>query len=196
MQDKENWDFTNPRTPSENSIFHALFTSAKKSAKPPDINDFTIIKPISRGAYGKVFLGCKKVNPKKLYAIKVMRKSDMINKNMVSHVVTERNALALARSPFIVQLFYSLQTESCIYLVMEYMVGGDLKSLLCICGYLEENIATFYAAEVALALEYLHRHGIIHRDIKPDNMLLSARGHVKLTDFGLCASTLHRGKFL
>ncbi|XP_046387314.1 serine/threonine-protein kinase greatwall-like [Ischnura elegans] len=147
----------NQATGTENSIYSTLFLSAKKPAKPPDINDFTIIKPISRGAYGKVFLGSKKTNPKKLYAIKMMRKSDMIKKNMVSHVVTERNALALARSPFCVQLFYSLQTDTCIYLVMEYMVGGDLKSLLSNSGYFEESMATFYAAEVALALEYLHR---------------------------------------
>ncbi|XP_071454278.1 serine/threonine-protein kinase greatwall isoform X2 [Hetaerina americana] len=192
MEEKIGENRINSASSSENSIYNTLFLSAKKATKPPDINDFTLIKPISRGAYGKVFLGSKKNDPKKLYAIKVMRKSDMIKKNMVSHVVTERNALALARSPFCVQLFYSLQTETCIYLVMEYMVGGDLKSLLSNSGFFEESVATFYIAEVVLALEYLHRHGIIHRDIKPDNMLLSSRGHVKLTDFGLCDTTLHR----
>ncbi|XP_067002302.1 serine/threonine-protein kinase greatwall isoform X2 [Anabrus simplex] len=121
-----------------------------------------------------------------------MSKSSMINKNMVSQVVTERNALALSRSPFCVHLFYSLQSASHIYLVMEYMVGGDLKSLLSVYGYFDEPMSMFYAAEVALALEYLHKHGIIHRDLKPDNLLLSGQGHVKLTDFGLSSISLHR----
>ncbi|CAH0724815.1 unnamed protein product, partial [Brenthis ino] len=160
--------------------------------KVPDINDFTIVKPISRGAFGKVFLAHKKSNKEQLYAIKVMKKSDMINKNMVAQVVTERNALALSRSPFCVHLFYSLQSASSIYLVMEYMVGGDLKSLLGVYGFLEEAMAVFYVAEVTLALEYLHKHNIVHRDLKPDNMLISRTGHVKLTDFGLSKIEIHR----
>ncbi|XP_038207643.1 serine/threonine-protein kinase greatwall isoform X1 [Zerene cesonia] len=160
--------------------------------KLPDIHDFTIIKPISRGAFGKVFLAQKKHNPEQLYAIKVMKKSDMINKNMVTQVVTERNALALSRSPFCVHLFYSLQSISSVYLVMEYMVGGDMKSLLNVYGFLEEPMAIFYVAEVTLALDYLHKHNIIHRDLKPDNMLISKTGHVKLTDFGLSKIEIHR----
>lgn len=121
-----------------------------------------------------------------------MRKSEMINKNMVSQVITERNALALSRSPFCVILYYSLQSISCVYLVMEYMVGGDLKSLLAMYGFFEESAARFYAAEICLALQYLHKHGIVHRDIKPDNMLISAAGHVKLTDFGLSRIEMSR----
>lgn len=160
----------------------------------PTIRDFQIIKPISRGAFGKVYLGYKLVDPKQLFAIKVMRKSEMINKNMISQVITERNVLALSRSPYCVQLFYSLQNVSCVYLVMEYMIGGDLKSLLATYGFFEESAARFYTAEITLALQYLHEHGIIHRDIKPDNMLLSANGHVKLTDFGLSKIELSRGK--
>lgn len=159
----------------------------------PTIKDFVIIKPISRGAFGKVFLGYKHNDPNKLFAVKVMRKSEMINKNMVSQVITERNALALSRSPFCVSLFYSLQSVSYVYLVMEYMVGGDLKSLLAMYGYFDEPAARFYVAEITLALQYLHDHGIVHRDLKPDNMLLSSTGHVKLTDFGLSKIELRRG---
>ncbi|KAL0278932.1 UNVERIFIED_CONTAM: hypothetical protein PYX00_000609 [Menopon gallinae] len=158
----------------------------------PEISDFQIIKPISRGAFGKVFLGFKKTNPNQMYAIKVMKKSEMINKNMVGQVQNERNALALSRSPFCVQLFYSLQTVHSVYLVMEYMVGGDLKSLLSVYGYFDEQMAVFYTAEIILALQYLHNHGIIHRDLKPDNMLLSAKGHIKLTDFGLSRIGMQR----
>ncbi|XP_070073556.1 serine/threonine-protein kinase greatwall isoform X2 [Drosophila takahashii] len=163
-----------------------------QNAKLPTIKDFVIIKPISRGAFGKVFLGYKNNDSKRLFAIKVMRKSEMINKNMVSQVITERNALALSRSEFCVSLFYSLQSLSYVYLVMEYMVGGDLKSLLAMFGYFDETTSRFYVAEMVMALQYLHQHGIVHRDIKPDNMLLSASGHVKLTDFGLSKIDMRR----
>lgn len=190
--DKENENpAMNGSLNTKSSIFEKLITQTN-NFKAPEIDDFKILKPITRGSFGKVFLGCKKNCPEQVYAIKVMKKSEMIHKNMVSQVVNERNALALSRSPFCVNLFYSLQTSSCIYLVMEYMVGGDLKSLLGIYGCFVENMAAFYAAEVVLALQYLHRHGIVHRDLKPDNMLISASGHLKLTDFGLSRIALHR----
>lgn len=80
--------------------------------------------------------------------------------------------------------------------VMEYMIGGDLKSLIAAYGYFCESAAQFYCAEITMALEYLHKHGIIHRDIKPDNMLLSESGHVKLTDFGLSKIEISRGMWL
>ncbi|CAH0381850.1 unnamed protein product [Bemisia tabaci] len=179
-----------PPQSTESSIFQKIVSQTTSSAKPPQISDFEVIKPISRGAFGKVFLGHKKTNRNKVYAIKVMKKSEMIHKNMISQVVSERNALALSSSPFCVQLFYSLQTASHVFLVMEYMIGGDIKSLLSVFGFFEEKMATFYTAEVALALQYLHGHGIVHRDLKPDNMLISAEGHVKLTDFGLCRINL------
>ncbi|XP_013860870.1 serine/threonine-protein kinase greatwall [Austrofundulus limnaeus] len=159
--------------------------------KPPSIDDFIVLKPISRGAFGKVYLARKKCNAR-LYAIKVMKKADMIDKNMASQMKAERDALALSKSPFIVHLFYSLQTATKIYLVMEYLIGGDVKSLLHIYGYFDQDVAVKYIAEVALALDYLHRHGIIHRDLKPDNMLISNEGHIKLTDFGLSKVKLDR----
>nr|XP_042133919.1 serine/threonine-protein kinase greatwall isoform X2 [Peromyscus maniculatus bairdii] len=157
--------------------------------RPPSIEEFTIVKPISRGAFGKVYLGQK---GGKLYAVKVVKKADMINKNMTHQVQAERDALALSKSPFVVHLYYSLQSASNVYLVMEYLIGGDVKSLLHIYGYFDEEMAIKYISEVALALDYLHRHGIIHRDLKPDNMLISNEGHIKLTDFGLSRVTLNR----
>ncbi|XP_018423001.1 PREDICTED: serine/threonine-protein kinase greatwall [Nanorana parkeri] len=159
--------------------------------QPPSIEDFNIVKPISRGAFGKVYLARRK-NNSKLFAIKVVKKADMINKNMVHQIQAERDALALSKSPFIVHLYYSLQSANNIYLVMEYLIGGDVKSLLHIYGYFDEDMAVKLISEVALALDYLHRHGIIHRDLKPDNMLISNKGHIKLTDFGLSKVTLKR----
>nr|XP_043906981.1 serine/threonine-protein kinase greatwall isoform X1 [Solea senegalensis] len=159
--------------------------------KPPSIEDFVVLKPISRGAFGKVYLARKKCNSR-LYAIKVMKKANMVDKNMTGQMKAERDALALSKSPFVVHLFYSLQTATKIYLVMEYLIGGDVKSLLHIYGYFDQDMSVKYISEVALALDYLHRHGIIHRDLKPDNMLISNEGHIKLTDFGLSKVKLDR----
>ncbi|CAG8441902.1 11862_t:CDS:10 [Diversispora eburnea] len=118
--------------------------------KIPSIQDFEIIKPISRGAFGKVYLARKKTT-RDLYAIKILKKVDMVRKNMV----------------------------------MEYLIGGDLSSLLQCFERFDEDMARMYTAEVVLALEYLHNNGITHRDLKPDNMLITSEGHIKLTDFGL-----------
>lgn len=199
MSSNENFTPKRTNVEYEDEIFNTIdIFTVKRGAnnndgpKPPSIRDFSIVKPISRGAFGKVFLGYKNSNPADLYAIKVMRKMEMINKNMVSQVITERNALALSRSPFCVNLLYSLQSPQYIYLVMEYMIGGDLKSLLAMYGFFEESAAKFYVSEICLALEYLHSHGIVHRDIKPDNMLIGGNGHVKLTDFGLSKIELTR----
>ncbi|KAF3836275.1 hypothetical protein F7725_028833 [Dissostichus mawsoni] len=176
-------------------------------AKPTSIEDFIVLKPISRGAFGKVYLARKKSNPR-LYAIKMMKKADMVVKNMTGQMKAERAALALSKSPFVVQLYYSFQTATKIFLVtpkgknndtckntlivMEYLIGGDVKSLLLHYGYFDQDMSVKYVSEVALALDYLHRHGIIHRDLKPDNMLISNKGHVKLTDFGLSKVKLDR----
>uniref|UniRef100_A0A674ANQ6 Serine/threonine-protein kinase greatwall n=1 Tax=Salmo trutta TaxID=8032 RepID=A0A674ANQ6_SALTR len=162
-----------------------------RPSMPVSIDDFVVLKPISRGAFGKVYLARKKCNPR-LYAIKVVKKSDMHDKNLADQMKAERDALALSKSPFVVHLFYCLQTATKVYLVMEYLIGGDVKSLLHIYGYFDEDMSVKYISEVARALDYLHRHGIIHRDLKPDNMLVSNEGHIKLTDFGLSKVKLDR----
>ncbi|KAL1917707.1 uncharacterized protein VTP21DRAFT_3541 [Calcarisporiella thermophila] len=150
----------------------------------PSIQDFEIIKPISRGAFGKVYLARKRTT-QDLFAIKILKKDDMVRKNMVSHVLAERRVLAVSRTPFVVKLYYAFQSHDYLYLVMEYLVGGDLSALLQVFGSFSEDMARVYTGEVALALEYLHANGITHRDLKPDNMLIDAEGHIKLTDFGL-----------
>ncbi|RHZ82277.1 hypothetical protein Glove_110g77 [Diversispora epigaea] len=152
--------------------------------KIPSIQDFEIIKPISRGAFGKVYLARKKTTGD-LYAIKILKKVDMVRKNMVNHVLAERRVLSLSRTPFVVKLFYAFQSQDYLYLVMEYLIGGDLSSLLQCFERFGEDMARMYTAEVVLALVYLHSNGITHRDLKPDNMLITSEGHIKLTDFGL-----------
>ncbi|XP_051139448.1 probable serine/threonine protein kinase IRE4 isoform X2 [Andrographis paniculata] len=148
------------------------------------IDDFEIIKPISRGAYGKVFLARKRATGD-LFAIKALKKLDMLRKNDIDRILAERNILITVRNPFVVRFFYSFTSTDNLYLVMEYLNGGDLFSLLKKVGCLDEAIARTYVAELVLALEYLHSLGIVHRDLKPDNILIAHDGHIKLTDFGL-----------
>jgi microtubule-associated serine/threonine kinase len=148
------------------------------------IDDFEIIKPISRGAFGRVYLA-RRQQGGELYAIKVMRKADLIRKNMVENVKNERNVLAIARNPYIVRFHCSFTSRENLYIVMEYLPGGDCYSLLQTLGALDEEVARQYVSEAVLALEYCHTQGIIHRDIKPDNLLIAGDGHIKLTDFGL-----------
>lgn len=154
------------------------------SSSRTTIEDFEKIKLISRGAFGKVYLARKRKTGD-LYAVKMLKKDDMVRKNMVDRVMTERNIMAGNNNSFVVKLYYAFQSEKYLYLVMEYMNGGDLASLLQNLGYFDEQMTRHYIAETVLALEYLHTRDIIHRDLKPDNMLVGNDGHIKLTDFGL-----------
>lgn len=168
----------------DNTSQSMVTTPLHPSHKGTSIDDFDIIKPISKGAFGKVFLARKRTTGD-LFAIKVLKKLDMIRKNDIERILAERNILITVRNPFVVRFFYSFTCRDNLYLVMEYLNGGDLYSLLRKVGCLEENIARSYIAELVLALEYLHSLGIVHRDLKPDNILVAHDGHIKLTDFGL-----------
>ena len=150
----------------------------------PSINDFDIVKPISKGAYGRVFLVRKRTTGD-LYALKVIRKADALNKNQQRSIIMERDILHNVQNPFVVRLFYTFQNTDYLFWVMEYIQGGDVYSLLQGLNCFDESMAKVYAAEVVLALEYCHSKGIVHRDLKPDNLLISLDGHIKLTDFGL-----------
>jgi serine/threonine-protein kinase RIM15 len=152
---------------------------------PSSIKDFEIIKPISKGAFGSVFLAKKKATGD-YYAIKVLRKADMIAKNQITNVKAERLILMKqAESPYVVKLYFTFQSKDYLYLVMEYLNGGDCAALVKAMGALPEDWTRSYIAEVVLGLEYLHARGVVHRDLKPDNLLIDQYGHLKLTDFGL-----------
>ncbi|KAI9323113.1 hypothetical protein BX666DRAFT_2021869 [Dichotomocladium elegans] len=152
---------------------------------PPSIKDFDIIKPISKGAFGSVFLA-KKRSTGDYYAIKFLKKSDMIAKNQVMNVKAERMILMTQTdSPFVTKLYYTFQSKDYLYLVLEYLNGGDCSALIKVLGSLPEDWARNYLAEVTLGLQYLHSKDVIHRDLKPDNLLIDQNGHLKLTDFGL-----------
>uniref|UniRef100_A0A8C6Z887 non-specific serine/threonine protein kinase n=1 Tax=Nothoprocta perdicaria TaxID=30464 RepID=A0A8C6Z887_NOTPE len=141
------------------------------------------------GAFGEVCLACK-VDTHALYAMKTLRKKDVLNRNQVAHVKAERDILAEADNEWVVKLYYSFQDKENLYFVMDYIPGGDMMSLLIRMEVFPERLARFYIAELTLAIESVHKMGFIHRDIKPDNILIDLDGHIKLTDFGLCTGCL------
>ncbi|XP_053148156.1 serine/threonine-protein kinase LATS1 isoform X2 [Hemicordylus capensis] len=150
-----------------------------------DKSMFVKIKTLGIGAFGEVCLA-RKVDTNALYATKTLRKKDVLLRNQVAHVKAERDILAEADNEWVVRLYYSFQDKDNLYFVMDYIPGGDMMSLLIRMGVFPENMARFYIAELTCAVESVHKMGFIHRDIKPDNILIDRDGHIKLTDFGLC----------
>ncbi|XP_056326817.1 rho-associated protein kinase 1 isoform X2 [Danio aesculapii] len=146
--------------------------------------DYEVVKVIGRGAFGEVQLVRHKAT-RKVYAMKLLSKFEMIKRSDSAFFWEERDIMAFANSNWVVQLFYAFQDNRYLYMVMEYMPGGDLVNLMS--NYdVPEKWARFYTAEVVLALDGIHSMGFIHRDVKPDNMLLDKSGHLKLADFGTC----------
>ncbi|PWN97899.1 AGC/NDR/NDR protein kinase [Tilletiopsis washingtonensis] len=148
------------------------------------LDDFRTVKVIGKGAFGEVRL-VQKVDTGKIYAMKTLRKSEMFKKDQLAHVRAERDVLAESNSPWVVQLYYSFQDSQYLYLLMEFLPGGDLMTMLIKYDTFSHDVTRFYMAECVLALEGIHKLGFIHRDIKPDNILIDAKGHIKLSDFGL-----------
>lgn len=156
--------------------------------------DFVPVKYLSKGAFGTVLL-VRKAATSDLFAMKVLTREHVVRKNQVERVRLERDILAKTpgHSRHIVDFFFSFVSDEHLFLVLEFVSGGDLASLLDLVGSLGEDLARFYLAEIALALDYLHHQlKVIHRDIKPENILLTAEGHCKLTDFGLSSEAVTR----
>lgn len=151
---------------------------------------FDTIKVIGRGAFGEVRL-VRMTSTGRLYAMKRLRKADMISKDQVAHVRAERDVMAdnnyyYSQNPWVVSLYYSFQDERHLYMIMEYVAGGDMMTMLIKYDTFPEDWVRFYIAETILAIESIHKLSYIHRDIKPDNLLIDDSGHIKLSDFGLC----------
>ncbi|KAF2772825.1 kinase-like protein [Teratosphaeria nubilosa] len=154
--------------------------------------DFEILKLVGKGTFGQVFQVRKK-DTKRIYAMKVLSKKVIVQKKEIQHTIGERNILvrtATTESPFIVSLKFSFQTAHDLYLVTDYMSGGELFWHLQKEGRFHEERAKFYIAELILALRHLHQHDIVYRDLKPENILLDANGHIALCDFGLSKANL------
>lgn len=188
-----------------------------ESLRKTNLDDFLILKVIGRGVMGKVMLVRHKIN-RKLYALKSIHKQWILSHGQVQHAQSERAILTafsdsffnlkciesgeefIKNNPhnqnklenFLIKLHASFQTSSEIFYVLDFMVGGDLASILARESRLEERRVKFLTAEIAVGLNFLHEKGIVYRDLKPENVLLDARGHVVLTDFGLSKIVANR----
>lgn len=183
---------TKERTETVNIADEMSLSNAEKVG--PD--HFDLLKVLGKGGYGKVFQVKKSKghNKGQIYAMKVLKKATITrNAKDITHTKAERNILECVKHNFIVDLIYAFQTQNKLYLILEYLGGGELFMLLDKEGIFMEDTASFYLGEITLALEHLHSNGIIYRDLKPENILLNRSGHIKLTDFGLCKESLEEG---
>ncbi|KAI5303707.1 camp-dependent protein kinase catalytic subunit, partial [Ascosphaera pollenicola] len=177
---------------------HASSQAAQKTTKPTQnpnqqtvrqtkgkysLNDFSLLRTLGTGSFGRVHLVQSRHNSR-FYAIKVLKKEQVVKMKQIEHTNDERRMLQWVKHPFLVTLWGTFQDARNLYMVMDFVEGGELFSLLRKSQRFPNPVAKFYAAEVTLALEYLHNLDIIYRDLKPENLLLDRHGHLKITDFG------------
>ncbi|KAG0417216.1 cAMP-dependent protein kinase type 2, partial [Dictyocoela roeselum] len=154
------------------------------------LSDFDFIRVLGFGTFGRVYLCRLKIKcPIRYYAIKILRKYDIITKRQVEHVYHEINIIRTLHHKHLVKMYCSFVHDESVCIAMEYVCGGELFTYLRQKGLFSPNETRFFAGEILLALEYLHGHNIVYRDLKPENVLLDKSGHVKLTDFGFAKMT-------
>ncbi|ORY88965.1 kinase-like domain-containing protein [Leucosporidium creatinivorum] len=157
------------------------------------LEQFHIVTQVGQGGYGEVYLARHK-ETNQVVALKKMKKRTLLKMDEIRHVLTERDILASTNSPWLVRLLYAFQDPTYVYLAMDFIAGGDFRTLLNNSGVLKEEHARFYISEMFCAVNELHKLGYIHRDLKPENFLIDPSGHIKLTDFGLASGALNPGK--
>jgi serine/threonine protein kinase len=148
------------------------------------LDDFQTVKVLGTGAFGKVSLVYNE-ELKRYFAMKALKKEYIKKYQQTKHTKEERKILETIDYPFISKLYYAFQTKKSLYMITEFMAGGEMFHHLHDCGHFDENRTRFYIAELVLAIDHLHKHNILYRDLKPENILLDEIGHIKLTDFGL-----------
>ncbi|XP_076311663.1 cAMP-dependent protein kinase catalytic subunit 3-like isoform X1 [Tachypleus tridentatus] len=153
--------------------------------------DFEVKKTIGTGTFGRVCL-CRDKVTGGYYALKILEKADVIRLKQVEHVKNEKTILQQVTHPFIIDMIWSTHDDSSLYMLFEYVCGGELFSYLRNAGRFNSTMGTFYAAEIVLALEYLHKYQIVYRDLKPENLLLDRDGNLKITDFGFAKKLTDR----
>ncbi|GAA6049271.1 hypothetical protein JCM3770_005915 [Rhodotorula araucariae] len=157
------------------------------------LSQFHIVTQVGQGGYGEVYLARHK-ETNQVVALKKMKKRTLAKMDEIRHVLIERDILASTSSPWLVRLLYAFQDPEHVFLAMDFIAGGDFRTLLNNSGVLKEEHARFYISEMFCAVAELHKLGYIHRDLKPENFLIDTTGHIKLTDFGLAAGALNPGK--
>ncbi|OZJ01746.1 cAMP-dependent protein kinase catalytic subunit PRKX [Bifiguratus adelaidae] len=190
-----------PKPPSDPSMYslyerqvYKYFSSqASMFVKEPQfsLNEFEILETLGTGTFGRVHL-TRHAPTKSYYAMKVLKKVEVVRLKQVEHINAEREILSGVRFPFLVELYTTYQSPSHLYLLQEYVPGGELFSHLRRAGRFSPATTRFYAAEIVLAIEYLHQRDMIYRDLKPENLLLDKHGHIKITDFGFAKRVLDR----
>ncbi|KAI7876489.1 camp-dependent protein kinase 8 [Mucor mucedo] len=169
--------------PSENPVVPVERNAKRRSSVELNLKNFTLIRTLGTGSFGRVHLARSNMN-QRFYAIKVLRKIDIVRLKQVEHTKHERAILSSVKYTFIVNLWGTFQDDGNLYMVLDYVPGGELFTFMRKCIKLQEDVAKFYAAEVLLTIAYLHTQNVIYRDLKPENILLDAQGHIKITDFG------------
>ncbi|CAL1543272.1 unnamed protein product [Lymnaea stagnalis] len=168
---------------SDRSTHNSLAPDKSKCANSSKIEALDILKTIGTGTFGRVVLVRHK-DTREYNALKVMAITQVIKLKQEIHIMSEKTILSTISHPFIVNLLWYHKDETFLYMLMEYVPGGELFSYLRSQGKFSAPTSSFYASEILVALEYLHSHDIVYRDLKPENLLLDREGHLKITDFG------------
>ncbi|TPX35236.1 hypothetical protein SmJEL517_g02290 [Synchytrium microbalum] len=155
----------------------------KEHVLTPELADFELVDTLGTGTFGRVMLA-KHISTGNFFAMKILRKTEVVRLKQVEHICSEKAILSRIHHPFIVNLYCTFQDSINLFMLLEFVPGGELFSHLRRAGRFSNDVSKFYAAEILLALETLHSQDIVYRDLKPENLLLDEKGHIKITDFG------------